>query len=54
MADLVADGSTSREVIARLLMSPDTVRTHLSAVFRKLRVRNRQAVVLELSRAEHR
>ena len=52
VAELVADGLTNREVGARLLMSPDTVKTHLSAVFRKLGVRNRQAVVMELSRVD--
>jgi DNA-binding CsgD family transcriptional regulator/tetratricopeptide (TPR) repeat protein len=41
VADLVAAGSTNREVAARLFISIRTVETHLASVYRKLGVRSR-------------
>lgn len=38
---LVADGLSDREVAARLTISPQTVKFHLSHVLKKLNVRNR-------------
>jgi len=44
---LLADGLSDREVARRLYLSEATVKTHLKAVYRKLRVRNRaQAAVV--------
>jgi DNA-binding NarL/FixJ family response regulator len=43
--DLIAAGSTNREIAARLFLSPHTVKEHTSAVYRKLRARNRAEAV---------
>ena len=48
--DLIAGGSTNREIAARLFLSPHTVKEHTSAVYRKLGVRNRAEAV---KRAQH-
>lgn len=50
VAELVATGRTNPEVGKELVMSAETVKTHLSRVFTKLGVKNRQGVVLEASR----
>ncbi len=38
---LLADGLTDREIAAGLVISPRTVESHVSAILRKLGVRNR-------------
>jgi DNA-binding CsgD family transcriptional regulator len=47
IARIVARGATNREVAAQLFVSPKTVETHLSHIYRKLGVRSRT----ELARA---
>src|SRR5207248_7453463 len=42
---LVADGLTNAEVAERLVVSPRTVSTHLTAIYGKLGVRSRSAAV---------
>jgi DNA-binding CsgD family transcriptional regulator len=44
--DLIAAGHSTREVAARLFISPKTVRNHLASVYRKLDARNRTEAVL--------
>jgi len=39
--ELIAAGSTNREIAQRLYLSPHTVKEHTSAVYRKLHARNR-------------
>ena len=39
--DLICDGSTNNEIAAILVVSPDTVRSHLKAIFRRLNVHSR-------------
>ena len=43
--DLIAAGSTNREIAERLFLSPHTVKEHTSAVYRKLQARNRAEAV---------
>ena len=43
--ELMRAGSTTNEMAERLFVSPTTVRTHVSAVLRKLRVDDREAAV---------
>ena len=43
--ELVAAGCTNREIASRLFVSPDTVKAHLSEVFRKLGARDRTEAV---------
>jgi DNA-binding NarL/FixJ family response regulator len=42
---LVAAGATNREIAAELHLSPNTVKEHASALYRKLEVRNRAEAV---------
>ena len=48
--DLMRDGLSTDEIGARLFISPVTVRTHVSAILRKLHVPNREAAVALLER----
>ncbi|GKW49790.1 response regulator transcription factor [Halomonas sp. NCCP-2165] len=48
----VADGQSNKEVARRLAISDRTVKSHLSAIFRKLEVRDRMQLVLRLSQSE--
>ena len=43
--DLIAAGSTNREIAQRLYLSPHTVKEHTSALYRKLHARNRAEAV---------
>jgi DNA-binding NarL/FixJ family response regulator len=48
--DLIAAGSTNREIAARLFLSPHTVKEHTSALYRKLQARNRAEAVQRAQR----
>src|SRR5436305_10429607 len=48
--DLIAAGSTNREIAARLYLSPHTVKEHTSALYRKLGARNRAEAVQRAQR----
>jgi DNA-binding NarL/FixJ family response regulator len=48
--DLIAAGSTNREIAEQLFLSPHTVKEHTSAVYRKLRARNRAEAVQRAQR----
>ena len=48
--DLIAAGSTNREIASRLYLSPHTVKDHTSALFRKLGARNRAEAVQRAQR----
>jgi two-component system response regulator DesR len=47
---LIATGSTNREIAERLYLSPHTVKEHTSALYRKLRARNRADAVQRAQR----
>lgn len=42
---LVAQGLTNEQIADRLYLSPDTIKTHLRRVFRRLDVNNRAELV---------
>lgn len=42
---LIATGATNREIADRLFLSPHTVKEHTSAIYRKLKVKNRAEAV---------
>jgi two-component system response regulator DesR len=48
--DLIAAGSTNREIATRLFLSPHTVKEHTSALYRKLNARNRAEAVQRAQR----
>jgi len=48
--DLIAAGSTNREIAERLYLSPHTVKEHTSVLYRKLRARNRAEAVQRAQR----
>jgi two-component system response regulator DesR len=48
--ELIAAGATNREIAARLYLSPHTVKEHTSALYRKLRARNRAEAVQRAQR----
>ncbi|MFZ0041255.1 MAG: response regulator transcription factor [Solirubrobacteraceae bacterium] len=48
--DLLAGGSTNREIAQRLYLSPHTVKEHTSALYRKLSARNRAEAVQRAQR----
>jgi two-component system response regulator DesR len=48
--DLIAAGATNREIAARLYLSPHTIKEHTSALYRKLRARNRADAVQRAQR----
>ncbi len=47
---LIAAGSTNREIAAELYLSPHTVKEHTSALYRKLKARNRAEAVQRAQR----
>jgi DNA-binding NarL/FixJ family response regulator len=47
---LMASGATNREIAGLLYLSPHTVKEHTSALYRKLRVRNRAEAVRRAER----
>jgi two-component system response regulator DesR len=47
---LMASGATNREIAERLVLSPHTVKEHTSALYRKLKVRNRTEAVQRAER----
>ena len=48
--DLIAAGSTNREIAEQLFLAPDTVKEHASALYRKLHARNRAEAVQRAQR----
>jgi DNA-binding NarL/FixJ family response regulator len=48
--DLIASGSTNREIAAALHLSPHTIKEHTSALYRKLGARNRAEAVQRAQR----
>ena len=48
--DLIAGGSTNKEIAERLFLSPYTVKEHTSALYRKLGARNRADAVQRAQR----
>jgi len=50
--DLMAGGRTTQEIADRLFLAPVTVRTHISAILKKLRVPDRKAAI-RLARGVH-
>jgi DNA-binding NarL/FixJ family response regulator len=48
--DLIAGGSTNREIAQQLFLSPHTVKEHTSALYRKLSARNRAEAVQRAQR----
>jgi two-component system response regulator DesR len=48
--DLIARGSTNREIAGALFLSPHTVKEHTSSLYRKLRARNRAEAVQKAQR----
>jgi two-component system response regulator DesR len=47
---LIAGGSTNREIAAQLYLSPHTVKEHTSALYRRLKARNRAEAVQRAQR----
>ena len=48
--EMIAAGSTNREIAARLYLSPHTVKDHTSALYRKMKARNRAEAILRAQR----
>jgi len=48
--DLIAGGSTNREIAETLFLSPHTVKEHTSSLYRKLQARNRAEAVQRAQR----
>ncbi len=53
VVDLVAEGLTNPQIATRLLMSRETVKTHLSHIFTKLSVRTRAELARRVSERTH-
>jgi DNA-binding NarL/FixJ family response regulator len=48
--EMIASGSTNREIAERLVLSPHTVKDHTSALYRKIGARNRAQAILRAQR----
>jgi DNA-binding NarL/FixJ family response regulator len=48
---LLVDGKANKEICRRLNLSESTIKTHLTAIFRKLRVRTRTQAVVAVAQA---
>jgi DNA-binding NarL/FixJ family response regulator len=48
--EMVAAGATNREIADRLYLSPHTVKDHTSALYRKMKARNRAEAILRAQR----
>ena len=48
--EMIASGSTNREIAQRLFLSPHTVKDHTSALYRKVGARNRAQAILRAQR----
>ena len=48
--EMIAAGSTNREIAERLFLSPHTVKDHTSALYRKIGARNRAQAILRAQR----
>jgi two-component system response regulator DesR len=48
--EMIASGSTNREIAERLFLSPHTVKDHTSALYRKIGARNRAQAILRAQR----
>jgi two-component system response regulator DesR len=48
--ELIAAGSTNREIAEKLYLSPHTVKEHTSVLYRKLHARNRAEAVRRAQR----
>jgi DNA-binding NarL/FixJ family response regulator len=48
--EMIAIGATNREIAARLFLSPHTVKDHTSALYRKMKARNRAEAILRAQR----
>jgi DNA-binding NarL/FixJ family response regulator len=49
--DLIAHGYTNQQIVAQLVLSPKTVRNHISNIFSKLQVADRTQAVLRAREA---
>jgi DNA-binding NarL/FixJ family response regulator len=47
---MIAGGATNREIAAQLFLSPHTVKDHTSALYRKVKARNRAEAILRAQR----
>jgi DNA-binding NarL/FixJ family response regulator len=47
---MIAGGATNREIADRLFLSPHTVKDHTSALYRKMKARNRAEAILRAQR----
>ena len=48
--EMIAAGATNREIAERLFLSPHTVKDHTSALYRKMKARNRAEAILRAQR----
>jgi DNA-binding NarL/FixJ family response regulator len=49
--DLIARGETNTEIAQRLVLSPHTVRNHISSIFSKLQVADRAEAIIRARNA---